>query len=265
MSLNATCNYMRPVEMDMDELLECITAPWPATARVHALTTIRNGGVSAPPFATFNLGHHVSDDPAAVRANRARLRTGLALPAEPLWLTQVHGTRVVAAAETAPGTEADGSFTDCAGVVCAVLTADCLPVFLCDRAATRVAVVHAGWRGLAAGVVEQGLAAMGMAGDQVLAWLGPAIGPQAFEVGDEVRQAFISHQPEAALAFQKNTRGRYYADMYTLARLRLAAVGVTHVYGGEYCTYSERQRFFSYRRDGQTGRMAALIWLDVGT
>ena len=254
---------MWPAEVDVDELPACIAAPWPAVARVRAVTTVRSGGVSAAPFDTFNLGDHVGDDPAAVRANRARLRTGLALPAEPLWLTQVHGTRVVAAAETQPGTEADGSFTDHAGVVCAVLTADCLPVFLCDRAATRVAVVHAGWRGLAAGVVEQGLAAMGVAGNQMLAWLGPAIGPQVFEVGDEVRQTFVSHQPEAVLAFQKNTRGRYYADIYALARLRLAAAGVTQVYGGEYCTYTESQRFFSYRRDGQTGRMAALIWLDA--
>ena len=255
---------MWPVEVHVDELPVCIAAPWPAAARVRALTTVRSGGVSAAPFATFNLGAHVGDDPAAVRANRARLRTGLALPAEPLWLTQVHGTRVVAAAATQPGTEADGSFTDCAGVVCAVLTADCLPVFLCNRAATRVAVVHAGWRGLAAGVVEQGLAAMGISGgDQVLAWLGPAIGPQAFEVGDEVRQAFVRLQPEAAMAFQKNTSGRYYADIYALARLRLAALGVTQVYGGKYCTYTERQQFFSYRRDGQTGRMAALIWLDA--
>ena len=260
---------MWPVAAGMGEFSACIAASWPAAARVRAVTTVRTGGVSAPPFDTFNLGDHVSDDPAAVHTNRARLRTGLALPAEPLWLTQVHGTRVVAAAGTPPGTEADGSFTDRTGVVCAVLTADCLPVFLCDRAATRVAVVHAGWRGLAAGVVEQGLAAMGvsldMSGDQVFAWLGPAIGPQAFEVGDEVRQAFVSRQPEAAAAFRKNTSGRYYADIYALARLRLTAAGVTQVYGGEYCTYTESQRFFSYRRDGQTGRMAALIWLDADT
>ena len=248
----------------MLEFPKYIAAPWPAATRVHALTTVRTGGISAPPFDTFNLGNHVGDDPAAVRANRARLHADLALPAEPLWLTQVHGTRVVAAAGTAPATEADGSFTDRPGVVCAVLTADCLPVFLCDRAATRVALVHAGWRGLVAGVLEQGLAAMGIpSGDQILAWLGPAIGPQAFEVGDEVRQAFVGRQPEAAMAFQKNTRGRYYADMYTLARLRLAAAGVTQVYGGEYCTYTEHERFFSYRRDGRTGRMAALIWLDA--
>ncbi len=255
---------MWPVAAGMVEFPKYIAAPWPAATRVRAVTTVRTGGVSAPPFDTFNLGDHVNDDPVAVRANRVRLRADLALPAEPLWFTQVHGTRVVAAAGTAAGTEADGSFTDRAGVVCAVLTADCLPVFLCDRAATRVAVVHAGWRGLVAGVVEQGLAAMEMpGGDQVLAWLGPAIGPQAFEVGDEVRQAFVSRQPEAAMAFRKNTNGRYYADIYTLARLRLAAAGVTQVYGGEYCTYTESQRFFSYRRDGQTGRMAALIWLDA--
>ena len=247
----------------MGESWACIAAPWPAAARVRAVTTVRTGGVSAAPFDTLNLGDHVGDDAVAVHTNRARLRTNLALPAEPLWLTQVHGTRVVAAAQAVPGTQADGSFTDRPGVVCAVLTADCLPVFLCDRAATRVAVVHAGWRGLAAGVVEQGLAAMGVSGDQMLAWLGPAIGPQAFEVGDEVRQAFVDHQPQAAMAFQKNTAGRHYADIYALARLRLAAAGVAQVYGGEYCTYTQGQRFFSYRRDGLTGRMAALTWLEA--
>ncbi len=238
-----------------------IQADWPAPTRVRAVTTLRSGGVSRAPFGTLNLGDHVTDDPTAVRANRARLRTQLALPAEPRWLTQVHGTQVVDAAVSKTGTQADGSFTREAGVVCATLTADCLPVLLCDRAATCVAVVHAGWRGLAAGVIEQGLAAMGVPPGEVLAWLGPAIGPETFEVGEEVRQVFVDEQPAAHSAFRANAAGRYFADLYALARLRLTAAGVVSVHGGGYCTYSEGERFFSYRRDGVTGRMASLIWL----
>ncbi len=238
-----------------------LLADWPAAPRVRAVTTLRTGGVSAAPFDSFNLGDHVTDDPAAVRINRARLRAHLALPAEPLWLTQVHGTQVVDAAASVAGTQADGSVTRRAGEVCAVLTADCLPVFLCDRAATVVAVVHAGWRGLAAGVIEQGLAAMGVPAREVLAWLGPAIGPQAFEVGDEVRQVFVAENPAAHSAFRANAAGRFFADLYALARLRLAKAGVTSVHGGGFCTYSEGERFFSYRREGVTGRMASLIWL----
>ncbi len=238
-----------------------IQADWPAAPRVRAVTTLRTGGVSAAPFDSLNLGDHVTDNPGKVRTNRARLRAHLALPAEPLWLTQVHGTQVVNAAASVAGTQADGSFTRQAGVVCAVLTADCLPVFLCDRAATCVAVVHAGWRGLAAGVIEQGLAAMGAPAREVLAWLGPTIGPQAFEVGDDVRQAFVAENSAAHSAFRANAAGHFLADLYALARLRLAKAGVTSVHGGGYCTYGEGERFFSYRRDGVTGRMASLIWL----
>lgn len=238
-----------------------IVADWPALPRVRAVTTLRSGGVSRAPFASLNLGDHVTDDPAAVRTNRARLRAHLKLPAEPVWLGQMHGTQVVDAAVAAAGTPADGGFTRQAGVACAVLTADCLPVFLCDRAATCVAVVHAGWRGLAAGVIEQGLAAMGAPAGDVLAWLGPAIGPEAFEVGDEVRQVFVADNPAAHSAFRANAAGRYLADLYALARLRLAKAGVTAVHGGGFCTYREGDRFFSYRRDGVTGRMASLIWL----
>lgn len=238
-----------------------ILADWPAPTRVRAVTTLRSGGVSHTPFDSFNLGDHVTDDPAAVRTNRARLRDPLALPAEPLWLTQVHGTQVVDAAVSETGTQADGSFVREAGVVCAVLTADCLPVFLCDRAATCVAVVHAGWRGLAAGVIEQGLATMGVSPGEVLAWLGPAIGPEVFEVGGEVRQMFVAEHPAAHSAFRANAAGRFFADLYALARLRLEAAGVASVHGGGFCTFSESERFFSYRRDGITGRMASLIWL----
>ena len=238
-----------------------VQVDWPAPARVRAATTLRWGGVSRAPFDSFNLGDHVTDDPMAVRTNRARLRDHLALPAEPLWLTQVHGTQVVDAAVSVMGTQADASFAREAGVVCAVLTADCLPVFLCDRAASCIAVVHAGWRGLAAGVIEQGLAAMGVSPGEVLAWLGPAIGPEAFEVGGEVRQVFVAEHPAAHSAFRANAAGRFFADLYALARLRLEAAGVASVHGGGFCTYSEGERFFSYRRDGVTGRMASLIWL----
>jgi hypothetical protein len=250
-----------PGTMSMPDAPGILPADWPTAPRVRAVTTLRTGGVSTAPFDTLNLGDHVTDDAAAVRSNRARLRAHLALPGEPLWLNQVHGTRVVDAATAAPGETADGSFARQAGVVCAVLTADCLPVFLCDRAATCVAVVHAGWRGLAAGVIEQGLAAMGAPAREVLAWLGPAIGPQAFEVGGEVRQVFVDQQPAAHSAFRANASGRFFADLYALARLRLAAAGVTAVHGGGACTYREGQRYFSYRRDGVTGRMASLIWL----
>ena len=238
-----------------------LLADWPAAPRVRAVTTLRTGGVSRAPFDTLNLGDHVTDDPQVVHANRVHLRVHLALPAEPLWLTQVHGTHVVDAAASTMGVQADGSVTRQAGVVCAVLAADCLPVFLCDRAATCIAVVHAGWRGLAAGVIEQGLATMGAPAREVLAWLGPAIGPQAFEVGEEVRQVFVAENPAAHSAFRANAAGRFFADLYALARLRLAKAGVTSVHGGGFCTYSEGERFFSYRRQGVTGRMASLIWL----
>ncbi len=250
-----------PRTMSVTDAPGILPADWPAASRVRAVTTLRTGGVSLSPFDSLNLGEHVTDDAAAVRSNRARLRGHLTLPSEPLWLNQVHGTLVVDAATANPGTTADGSVTRQAGVVCAVLTADCLPVFLCDRAASVVAVVHAGWRGLAAGVIEQGLAAMGVPAAEVLAWLGPAIGPQAFEVGEEVRQVFVDHQPAAVSAFRADANGRFFADLYALARLRLAAAGVAAVHGGGACTYHEGQRYFSYRRDGVTGRMASLIWL----
>ncbi|HEX9627286.1 MAG TPA: peptidoglycan editing factor PgeF [Acidiferrobacterales bacterium] len=237
-------------------------ADWPAPPWVHAVTTTRSGGVSAAPYASFNLGDHVGDDPAAVRVNRAALRADLGLPAEPLWLTQVHGTRIVDARRAAPGAEADGAVTPAPGIVCAVLTADCLPVFVCDRAGTRAALVHAGWRGLAAGAVERAVEALGLPGERLLAWLGPAIGPAAFEVGAEVRDAFVAHDRAAAADFHDGRDGRFRADLYGLARRRLAARGVTAVSGGRRCTHGEADRFFSFRRDGRCGRMASLIWLD---
>jgi YfiH family protein len=244
--------------------LQIITPDWPAPATVRAAVTTRIGGVSHAPYDTFNLATHVGDDPAAVRENRKRLHASLVLPAEPVWLKQVHGVAVVDAAQGGAEPEADGAFAAQPGAVCAVLTADCLPVLLCNRAGTKVAALHAGWRGLAGGVIEAGVEALSVPGGELLAWLGPAIGPEAFEVGPEVRTAFIQHDAQAAQAFCVARAGKYLADICLLARLRLQRLGVTAVYGGGFCTVAERARFFSYRRDGATGRMASLIWLADG-
>lgn len=241
-----------------------IVPDWPAPANVRAAVTTRAGGASHAPYDGFNLGTHVGDDPVAVRENRSRLRTAFALPAEPLWLKQVHGIAVVDAAQGSTEPEADGAFATRPGAVCAVLTADCLPVLLCNRAGTKVAALHAGWRGLAGGVIEAGVKAMGVPGNELLAWLGPAIGPEAFEVGPEVRTVFMEHDTQAAQAFRAARDGKYLADIYLLARLRLQRLGVAAVYGGGFCTVTDSTRFFSYRRDGATGRMAALIWLADG-
>jgi len=240
--------------------IDWLVPRWPAPDSIHALSTLRGGGVSHAPYASLNLAGHVGDDPQAVRENRERLHRAAVLPAIPRWLTQVHGTSVAEIDRMIDGTEADATWTAMPGVICAVLTADCLPVLLCDVDGTRVAAVHAGWRGLAAGVIEAAVAALSVPGRRLLAWLGPAIGPTAFEVGSEVRAQFVSADVAAADAFRPSRDDRCYADLYTLARLRLAACGVVAVSGGEWCTYRESERFFSYRRDGQTGRMATLIW-----
>jgi YfiH family protein len=238
--------------------IDWITPDWPAPAGVRAVSTLRVGGVSAGPFASLNLGDHVGDGPSRVAENRHRLRAALALPADPLWLNQVHGIEVVRA--DSPDTrEADAAWTAARGVVCAVMTADCLPILLCDRQGTRVAAVHAGWRGLANGVVEAAVSVLDA--PDPLAWLGPAIGPEAFEVGEEVRQVFIERLGDSSDAFRP-ANGKWRADLYTLARRVLHRAGVTAVHGGGYCTHSDPARFFSYRRDGQTGRMASLIWLE---
>jgi YfiH family protein len=245
----------------MPRAIEFIRPDWPAPAHVRALTTTRVGGFSTGRYESLNLGDHVGDDPQAVARNRARLCAALNIP-EPSWLRQVHGTDVVEATFGEPGGVADGAYTEMVGTVCAVLTADCLPVFLCDREGSKVAVVHAGWRGLAAGVIEAGVLALRTPGEELLAWLGPGIGPDAYEVGDDVREAFVGHEPEAAQAFRGNGEGKWLADMYVLARRRLQAMGVGAVSGGERCTVRERERFYSYRRDGATGRMASLIWIE---
>lgn len=241
--------------------LEWLTPDWPAPSWVHAAVTTRSGGVSRGPYASLNLGDHVGDDPGAVAMNRERLAVTLALPAAPLWLRQVHGCDVVRADRDRARCTADATVAFESGTVCAVLTADCLPLLLCDRAGGRIAAVHAGWRGLLEGIIEVTLNALGVPGERVLAWLGPAIGPTAFEVGGEVRSAFLARDPGAAQAFRPSPNGRWWADLYSLARRRLTAQGVDFIGGGEYCTVTDSARFFSYRRDGVTGRMASLIWM----
>lgn len=220
--------------------------------------------MSRGPYASLNLADHVGDDPSCVARNRALLRDRLALPNEPLWLRQVHGRDVARVEVDRPGCEADASVATGPGVVCAVLTADCLPLLLCDRAGTRVAAVHAGWRGLAAGVIEAAVASLQVAPADLLVWLGPAIGPDVFEVGDEVRAALLACDPAATAAFRPSPAGRWLADIYLLARRRLNALGVGQVWGGDLCTVTGAGRFFSYRRDGATGRTASLIWLTQG-
>ena len=236
-----------------------IVPDWPAPSGVRGLMTVRSGGVSLAPWDSLNLGDHVNDDPAHVAANRARLRAWL--PEEPIWLKQVHSARVVEAGDE-PGPEADACFSRAPGRVCAVLTADCLPVLFCDHAGSVVAAAHAGWRGLAGGVLEATVAAMAVPPGDILAWMGAAIGPAAFEVGDDVREAFLALHPATAAAFvPQGLPGKWLADIYALARIRLAHVGVNAVSGGERCTFTESDSFFSYRRDGVTGRMASAVWL----
>jgi YfiH family protein len=232
---------------------------WPAPPAVKALSTTRSGGVSQECWASLNLGEGCGDDPASVAENRRRLRAHL--PAEPVWLRQVHGCRVADLdEENGAPPEADAAVSRRPGRVCAVLAADCLPVLMCDRMGACVAAAHAGWRGLAAGVLEATVEAMGVPADELLAWLGPAIGPTAYPVGAEVRDALLRRRGVKAGAFRP-AGDRWRADLYMLARQLLAAAGVRRVYGGDWCTYSEPERFYSYRRDGRTGRMASLVWL----
>lgn len=243
-----------------------IKPEWPAPTAVAALCTTRVGGVSEAPYAGFNLAGHVGDDAAAVTANRERLNGACSGLGAVSWLTQVHGARVVEA-DGANAPEADAQYTDTQGLGCAVLTADCLPVLFCNRAGTEVAAAHAGWRGLGAGVLEATVAALDSPPGELLAWLGPAIGPASFEVGAEVQEALMAAVPtddldEAAACFARATRpGHFFADLYQLARLRLRALGLSNCYGGGFCTRAEPDRFYSYRRDRVTGRMASLIYL----
>lgn len=243
-----------------------MTPDWPAPPQVGAAFTLRSGGVSAPPYDTLNLGSHVGDAAEAVAENRRRVRAFLELPAEPAWLEQIHGAGVVDLDQvdldrSAAPARADAAVARRPGKVCAILVADCMPVLFAAVDGSAIGAAHAGWRGLAAGVLEATVAALAIPPSKLMAWLGPSIGQQAFEVGDDVRDAFVGQDAGAAEAFSPNPRGRWQCDLEALVRRRLTALGVRSVHGGGWCTYSDAARFFSYRRDGRCGRMAALVWL----
>lgn len=238
-----------------------ILPDWPAPQHVRAVATTRLGGVSQSPYDSFNLATHVGDNAAYVQQNRQQLVAQLGLQHEPCWLQQVHSNRIIEATVSRDVIEADASFSRIPEQGCVVMTADCLPVLFCDRQGTVVAAAHAGWRGLADGILENTIAAMQVPETDVLAWLGPAIGPQVYEVGTNVYDVFMQQNSAAGLAFNVTRPGHWLMDIYQLARQRLQAVGMTHIYGGDYCTFSDNERFYSYRRDGVTGRMASLIWL----
>lgn len=242
---------------------------WPAPANVRAATSLRCGGHSSGAYASFNLGSHVGDEAEAVAANRRQLVEELQLPAEPQWLEQIHSDKIVPASADGLVRTADASFSAEPGIVCAVLTADCLPLLICDRTGSRVAAVHAGWRGLAEGVVRNSVRALDCNPAELMVWLGPAIGPQAFETGVDVLEVFFEnamsgeHMEAVSGCFRPHTEKplHFLADIYALARAELRELGVTDIYGGDRCTVTEREDFFSYRRDKTTGRMASLIWL----
>ncbi|OGO93449.1 MAG: hypothetical protein A3F41_01025 [Coxiella sp. RIFCSPHIGHO2_12_FULL_44_14] len=250
----------------MPLLSDYIFPDWPAPSIVRAVTTTRHSGYSQPPYDSFNLAGHVGDDHSTLHKNRAQLMQDLPLPREPCWLHQVHGVYpLLLDHDPEPYPTADASYTHLPNRVCAVLTADCLPILLCDMLqGTEVAVIHAGWKGLLSGVIKTTLAAMQTPRSRLIAWLGPAIGPQAFQVNDEMRSAFMTQSHDAKAAFAQHGSD-WYGDLYQLAKLDLHRLGVHAIYGGHFCTYTDEQRFFSYRRaqGGPTGRMATLIWIDL--
>lgn len=237
-----------------------ITPDWPVLDNVHAATTLRTGGLSQSTYHSFNLAQHVGDDADRVADNRGIIAEMLQLPAEPFWLTQVHGNKVIRAERNPAQEEADASFTDHAGVVCSILTADCLPILLCNKQGTRIAAAHAGWRGLLAGIIDRTVDKF--QGQEILVWLGPAIGPKSFAVGADVYDSFANKSVKYRAAFSQCKKAKWLADIYHLAEINLLELGVREIYGGQYCTYSDAERFYSYRRDGETGRMATLIWRD---
>jgi YfiH family protein len=243
-----------------------LEADWPAPPGIRVISTFRGGatdGVSRAPFASLNLGDHVGDDPRAVAENRRRLREAMGLTSEPKWLAQVHGTEVVDLDAGGPSGAADASIARRDRMVCAILTADCLPIVFATESGDAVAAAHAGWRGLAAGVIEATVRSLAAPPERLLAWLGPVISARHFEVGTEVREAFVARDSRAGDAFQPNARGRFMADLGMLARQRLTSLGVERIYGGGECTYARADRYFSYRRDGPTGRQATLIWREA--
>ena len=239
-----------------------LPATWPAPSHVHAGVTTRIGGLSTGAYASFNLAQHVQDDPQRVQQNRQRLREQLRLPEEPRWLTQVHGNVVLNASNVNRSPQADASYSSQPNEVCAVMTADCLPVLITDRNGKHIAAIHAGWRGLHQQIISASIGHLSVAPSELMAWLGPAIGPDAFEVGTDVYDAFLQLNPRYANAFKSKDAQHWWMDVYAAARWELQQAGVNAVYGGEYCTWHDRTRFYSYRRDGVTGRMASLIWYD---
>lgn len=242
-------------------LVESLIKPsWPAPPNVNALQTTRVGGLSAAPYDSFNLGDHVGDHPHHVAHNRQQLNNFV--PTEPVWLNQVHGVRVIDAALSRCVECADASFSTNRNVVCTVMTADCLPILLCDKAGTVVASIHAGWRSLCDGVIEETISAMPAAVGDLMVWFGPAIGPGAFEVDAKVREQFLAKDVQAERAFKPHG-DKWLCDLYQVAKLRLKSLGVTDLYGEVLCTYENPDEFFSYRRDGDTGRMATMIWLSA--
>jgi polyphenol oxidase len=241
--------------------LSWLTPNWTLPDRVRALSTLRLGGVSVAPYASFNLGAHVGDDPLAVAENRHRLREHAQLPAEPDWLEQAHGNAVRDLDADAPRGPADAAITRRPNRLCAILSADCLPVLLAEESGQVVGAAHAGWRGLAAGVIEAAVAAMRVDPERLVAWLGPAIGPAHFEVGAEVREAIARTDAGAAVAFTRSATGRFLADLPQLARRRLTRLGVTRIASANACSYADAEQYFSFRRDGRTGRQATLIWI----
>ncbi|MGO9934266.1 MAG: peptidoglycan editing factor PgeF, partial [Steroidobacteraceae bacterium] len=232
--------------------LSWLAIDWPAPPGVRVLSSFRGGGASAPPYASLNLGDHVGDDPEAVADNRRRLQAAAGLPAEPAWLEQVHGVNVANLDSMGPYGPADAAVTRCFGRVCAILTADCLPVVFASESGEIIAAAHAGWRGLCAGVIGATVQAMGTPPQRLIVWLGPAIGPQHFEVGAEVREAFLKVDPRDSDAFERNARGRFMADLALLARGQLSRLGITRIHGGGECTFARADRYFSHRRDGIT-------------
>ena len=260
-----------------------IEPEWPTPKGVRSAFTLRTGGVSVSPYDSLNVGAHVGDVASSVEENRRRVRERLGLPAEPMWLQQVHGVEVadldVIAEPLAPvghrgaGVQAalplasgfacaDAAVTRAPGRVCVIQVADCMPVLFAARDGSAVGAAHAGWRGLAGGVLKETVRRLGVPVHQIIAWLGPTIGQDHFEVGDEVRAAFMAHDPDAASSFEANARGRWQCDLYALARRQLSALGIRDIFGGGWCTYADSERFFSYRRDGQCGRMAAFVWME---
>ena len=241
--------------------LEYITPNWPAPRNIRCITTTRMGGHSKKEYASLNLGGHVQDDFNNVEKNRALVKEDLQLPNDPVWLEQVHGSKVLELGNTMPKNNTyDAAYTKEANIVCAVLTADCLPVAFCDQAGEHIAVAHAGWRGLVNGVLENTLQAMPVENNRIMCWLGPAIRPDKFEVGEEVLEQFVSIDKQNQNSFIEKSNGKYLANIYQLAKNILAKYNIQEVYGGEHCTFSESDTFYSYRRDGETGRMTTLIW-----